>query len=205
VCCTKTMTVKGTPEAQRPPEPPPTPAATALGPRLAEPSYAGWLTVWNQSAKLNPGCPSLRLLHSSVFINIGRRVRAPERERERVSEWLTRRVTLGTDVSVCRKETENLFIQWESSECHNTQHVDVTLRALTRSVYQIWNTGMEIVFLRNLNRWEYFTINQLTREYLHISWKQRRIHTTTSHCYGVVSYKEFHALRPLSDIFCVPI
>jgi hypothetical protein len=204
VCCTKTMTVKDTPEAQRPPEPPPTPATAALGPRLAEPSYAGWLTVWNQSAKLNPGCPSLRLLHSSVFINIGRRVRAPEREREWVNDW--RGEWHWARTSLCAgKRQRILFIQWGSSECHNTQHVDVTLRALTRSVFQIWNTGMEIVFLRNLNRWEYFTINQLTREYLRISWKPRRIHTTTGHCYGVVSYKAFHALRPLSDLFCVPI
>ena len=117
------------------------------GPRLAEPSYAGWLTVWNQSAKLNPGCPSLRLLHSSVFINIERRVHVPEREREREKER-ERVIDEESDTAhrclcVPDREGETFIHPLREYECHITGRVSVTRRALTRSVFQIWNTAME--------------------------------------------------------------
>lgn len=114
------------------------------GPRLAEPSYAGWLTVWNQSAKLNPGCPSLRLLHSSVFINIERRVHVPERENERERVIDEESYTAHRCLCVLDGEGESFIHPLREYECHITGRVSVTRRALTRSVFQIWNTAMEI-------------------------------------------------------------
>jgi hypothetical protein len=82
-----------------------------------------------------------------------------------------------------------------------------TAGALGQRQSETWDRGFELkpVCFSSLHTILLFTINSPPHHTSSWVYPGLKLHTVTGCCYGVVSYKASHALRPFSDIVWVPI